>query len=119
MGGDFAPSAPVAGAVRALSELSPAHKVQLVGRTAEIQRELDKELKGKRADLRSRLEIIEAPDVIEMSDRPTAVLRGKPKNSIAVGLRLHAEGRAQAFVSAGNTGAQMAASAMLLKLHAG
>lgn len=119
MGGDFAPSAPVAGAVRALTELLPAHTVQLVGRTAEIQRELDKELKGKRSAVRSRLEIVEAPDVIEMSDRPTAVLRGKPNNSIAVGLRLQAEGRSQAFVSAGNTGAQMAASAMLLKLHPG
>src|SRR5215217_9125331 len=68
---------------------------------------------------RHRLEIVEAPDVIEMSDKPTAALRGKPNSSMVVGLKLQTEGRSDAFVSAGNTGAQMAASQLFLKLHPG
>ena len=68
---------------------------------------------------RDRLSIVEAPDVIEMTDKPSAVVRGKPNSSMAVGLRLQSEGKSDAFVSAGSTGAQMAASMVLLRLHAG
>jgi glycerol-3-phosphate acyltransferase PlsX len=64
------------------------------------------------------LEIVDAPDVIEMADKPTAV-RGKPNSSMMVGLKLQADAKSDAFVSAGNTGAQMAASMLLLRLHAG
>jgi phosphate acyltransferase len=118
MGGDFAPSAPVSGALRALRNLDSSHVVQLVGK-ADV---LDRELAAHGAEgeaVRDRVEVVDASDVITMSDRPTAVLRGKPNNSMSVGLRLQAEGGSDAFVSAGNTGAQMAASVMLLKLHAG
>ena len=59
---------------------------------------------------RDRIAIVEAPDVIEMSDKPGAAVRGKPNSSMVVGLKLQAEGKSDAFVSAGNTGAQMAAS---------
>jgi glycerol-3-phosphate acyltransferase PlsX len=68
---------------------------------------------------RSRIEIIEAPDVIEMTDKPGAAIRGKPNSSMIVGLKLQAEGKSDAFVSAGNTGAQMAASMLVLRLHKG
>jgi glycerol-3-phosphate acyltransferase PlsX len=68
---------------------------------------------------RSRLTIVDAPDVIEMTDKPSAAIRGKTKSSMVVGIRLQAEGKADGFVSAGNTGAQMAASVFVLKLHAG
>ena len=54
-----------------------------------------------------------------MTDKPSAAVRGKPNSSMAVGLALQAEGKSDAFVSAGNTGAQMAASMVLLQLHAG
>jgi glycerol-3-phosphate acyltransferase PlsX len=54
-----------------------------------------------------------------MGERPAAAIRGKPKSSMVVGLKMHAAGEADAFVSAGNTGAQMAASVFLLKLHPG
>jgi glycerol-3-phosphate acyltransferase PlsX len=64
------------------------------------------------------VEIVDAPDVIEMTDKPTAV-RGKPNSSMMVGLKLQSEGKSDAFVSAGNTGAQMAASMLLLRLHSG
>ena len=122
MGGDFAPQATVAGALLALAELDPAHSIQLVGQTAVIEahlRELlDGELSGH-AVYRDRLSIVEAPDVIEMTDKPSTVVRGKPNSSMAVGLRLQPEGKSDAFVSAGSTGAQMAASMVLLRLHAG
>ena len=122
MGGDHAPRATVAGALLALADLDPAHSLQLVGRTAVINEQLDQLLAGDfsaQAGLRHRIEIIEAPDVIEMTDKPSAAVRGKPNSSMLVGLRLQADGKSDGFVSAGNTGAQMAASMLALRLHAG
>jgi glycerol-3-phosphate acyltransferase PlsX len=122
MGGDFAPRATVAGALMALAELDPAHTIQLVGQTAVLESQLRDLLDGDFAASaidRGRISIVEAPDVIEMSDKPSAAVRGKPNSSMAVGLRLQADGKSDGFVSAGSTGAQMAASMVLLKLHAG
>jgi glycerol-3-phosphate acyltransferase PlsX len=67
---------------------------------------------------RDRLSVVDAAEVIEMTDKPSAVVRGKPNSSMAVGLRLQTEGQSDAFVSAGSTGAQMAASMVILRLHA-
>ena len=117
MGGDHAPQAPIAGAIEALAELDASHTIQLVGRPDAIEQELRRAGYGSDAQ-RKRLEIIEAPDVIEMNEKPTAV-RGKPNSSMMVGLRLQPEGKSNAYVSAGNTGAQMAASMLLLRLHGG
>ena len=81
MGGDFAPQAPVAGALLALHELGPEHLIQLVGRTEVVRAQLDELLAGDLAHLRehvARIEIVEAPDVITMSDKPSVALRGKP-----------------------------------------
>ena len=122
MGGDFAPKATIAGALLALQELNGAHTVQLVGRTSVIEAELDRALAGELAQAaasRQRISIVEAPDVIEMSEKPTAGLRKKPNSSMIIGLRLQVDRKSDAFVSAGNTGAQMASSAMLLKLQPG
>jgi phosphate acyltransferase len=122
MGGDFAPHATVAGALLALAELDPADTIQLVGRSAVIEEQLESLMAGELSALavhRDRISIVEAPDVIEMTDKPSAVVRGKTLSSMAVGLRLQPEGKSDAFVSAGSTGAQMAASMMLLRLHAG
>ena len=122
MGGDFAPQATVAGALLALAELDPAHSIQLVGQTVVVEAQLRALLAGDfgvHATHRDRLSIIEAPEVIEMTDKPSAAVRGKPNSSMAVGLRLQTEGLSDAFVSAGSTGAQMAASMVLLRLHTG
>ncbi|HEY0930214.1 MAG TPA: phosphate acyltransferase PlsX [Gemmatimonas sp.] len=122
MGGDFAPRAPIAGALQALGALPPQHDIELVGQTAVIESELDALLAGELAELayvRDRITIVEAPDVIEMTDKPSAALRRKPNSSMVVGVKRVADGAAQGFVSAGSTGAQMAVSFMLLKLHAG
>jgi glycerol-3-phosphate acyltransferase PlsX len=122
MGGDHAPEATVAGALLALGDIDPAHSIQLVGPTSRVQEQLETLLAGEFAHAvqwRDRLEIIEAPDVIDMHDKPVAVIRSKPNSSMAVGLKLQSAGESEAFVSAGSTGAQMAASAVILKLHEG
>jgi glycerol-3-phosphate acyltransferase PlsX len=122
MGGDFAPRATVAGALAALAELGSQHRIQLVGQQAVISRELEALLDGEAAGVpngRDRIEVIDAAEVIEMSEKPSSAIRNKPHSSMVVGLRLQAEGRSDAFVSAGSTGAQMAASTVVLKLHPG
>ena len=123
MGGDFAPRATVAGALLALGELDSGHTIQLVGRTADINEQLDSLLAepdySPLAAHRDRISIVDAPDVIEMTDKPGSAIRSKPKSSMIVGLKLQAAGESDAFVSAGNTGAQMAASMVVLKLHEG
>src|SRR6476469_9237561 len=122
MGGDFAPQATVAGALLALAELDPTHTIQLVGSTPVVEEQLRSLLAGELASHaihRGRLSIIDAAEVIEMTDKPTAAVRGKPNSSMAVGLRLQTEGQSDAFVSAGSTGAQMVASTVILRLHAG
>jgi len=122
MGGDFAPKAPIAGALLALQELGESHVVQLVGQTTVIESQLKDLLSGEFSSasrVGKRVQIVEAPDVIEMSEKPTAGLRKKPNSSMVVGIRMQVEESSDAFVSAGNTGAQMASSTMLLKLQPG
>src|SRR5512140_2076614 len=97
MGGDFAPGAPVAGAALALAEGGKDYHVQLVGPTAEIEAEL---VKQNITD-RSRIEIVEAPEVIGMGEKPLQAIRSKRKSSIAVGLMLQKERKSDAFISAG------------------
>ncbi len=122
MGGDFAPHAPIAGALHALAALAPQHEVELVGRSDVIEAEIDAQLQGELSHLshhRTRLHIIEAPEVIGMSDAPRVALRGKTNSSMVIGVRRVADGHAHGFVSAGNTGAQMAASLAALRLQSG
>jgi glycerol-3-phosphate acyltransferase PlsX len=122
MGGDFAPQATVSGALLALGELDPAHTIQLIGPTATVEAELARQLAGEHQALaghRSRISIVEAPEVIGMDEKPSAAIRGKQNSSMVIGLKMVAGGKLDAFVSAGNTGAQMAASVVVLRLHAG
>src|SRR5260370_40508555 len=115
MGGDNAPRVEAEGGVKALRELPPRFTVQLVGRTAEIEAAL-----APHGDVdRRRLEIVEAPEVVGMGEKPLAAVKGKPRSSIAVGLGLQKRGASDAFISAGNTGAVMAAATLLLRLHEG
>jgi len=115
MGGDSAPGVEVEGALRALRDLPPVFLIQLVGPTDVVEAELARHP----AVDRSRIEVHEAPDVIGMGEKPLTAVRRKPKSSLAVGLQMQAEGRSDAFVSAGNTGALLAGSTMLLGLHDG
>jgi len=61
------------------------------------------------------LELIEAPDVIAMEEKPTDAVRAKPESSLVVACRAAADGRAEAVVSPGNTGAMLAASLLHLR----
>ena len=122
MGGDHAPRAPIAAALMAATELGAGHQLQLVGRGDLIRVELSEQLLAAPAFLveaASRFEIIEAAEVIEMTDKPSVAIRGKPNSSMTIGIKHHAEGKSDAFVSAGNTGAQMVASTVFLRLHEG
>ena len=115
MGGDRAPQAEIAGVIEALAELPDEFLVQLVGRRDVIEPEL---ANYPHAD-KSRLEIHEAADVIGMAEKPLAAVRRKPNSSVVVGLTLQKSGQSDAFVSAGNTGATLAASTVLFGLHDG
>ncbi len=115
MGGDNAPRVEVEGAVQALREFPASFRVQLVGRTADIEAAL----KSVPDVDRSRLEIVEAPEVVGMGEKPLAAIKSKPRSSIAVGIGLQKKGASDAFISAGNTGAVMAAATLKLRLHPG
>jgi glycerol-3-phosphate acyltransferase PlsX len=116
MGGDHAPRAAIAGALLALAELPAGHTIQLVGQPQVIAAELDA-LAAPQLQ-RERIEVIAAPEVIGMTDKPSVALRSKA-SSMVVGLELQPRGLSDGFVSAGNTGAQMAASMRILKLMPG
>ena len=115
MGGDFAPANTVAGAVAALQESGGRFSVVLVGQEERISDELKKP--HNRAILaagKTVCSIFQATEVIEMHDPPTAALKTKRNSSIAIGLTLHKEKKVEAFVSAGNTGAVLSASTLIL-----
>ncbi len=114
MGGDHAPQAEIEGALQAIAQF-PDFVVQLVGRPDVIEAEL---LRHAGVD-RSRLEIVPAAEVIGMAEKPLSAVRRKPDSSIVVGLARQKAGNSDAFVSAGNTGAVLAASTLLLGLHDG
>jgi glycerol-3-phosphate acyltransferase PlsX len=107
MGGDFAPDEIIAGAIRASEELEV--DIYLVGETARLQAYLQQHHQNPK-----NVEIIEADGVIEMEEEPLGALRRKPQASINVAMELVKEGRAQAVVSAGHSGAAMAAALLRL-----
>src|SRR5258706_7502420 len=113
MGSDNAPQVEVEGAAQALKERPAEFKTQLVGRKADIEAALSR-VSG--VD-RTRIEIVDAPEVVGMGDKPLAAIRGKPRSSIAVGLGLQQQGKSDAFISAGNTRAVVGAGTPLLRLH--
>jgi len=116
MGGDYAPAEIVVGAVESAVGIDGV-KVLLVGQLAQIQDELDRLPAKLRAASQSAiekgtLEIVHAPDVAAMDEGAVEAVRKKKDCSINVAMRLVKEGRADVFVSAGNSGA-VATSAIL------
>lgn len=109
MGGDRAPEVPVAGALSALHELSGDFEVVLVGQRERIEPCLS----GRDVPER-RLRVHHASQVVDMGDAPSTALRRKRDSSVVVGLELQRSGEIDAFISAGNTGAVMAASLLTL-----
>ncbi len=107
MGGDNAPDEIVRGAVLAARELGV--RVALVGRPEEVA-----VCVAKQGAMPNTLTVVPASEVIEMDEQPAQAARHKKDSSLVVGLRLVKQGEAAAFVSAGNTGAIMAAAIMYL-----
>lgn len=99
MGGDNAPGEIVKGAVDALGRETSLHIV-LVGRKEDIDRELAKYSYDK-----NRIEVVHAEEVIETAEPPVNAIRKKKDSSIVVGMKMVKEGQADAFVSAGSSGA--------------
>jgi glycerol-3-phosphate acyltransferase PlsX len=111
MGTDEAPASEIAGALGALREGAADVTLVLVGDQGAIEGGLSDCDPG----LRERLEIVHAPERVLPEDSPAQVVRRRPNSSIVTGLRLQKKGEADAFVSAGSTGAVMAASLLLLR----
>ena len=99
MGGDYAPEQTVKGAVNAVNS-SDEIKVLLVGKEEQIQKEL------KKYEYDSRLiDVVNATEIIEMGDVPTAAVKKKKDSSLVVAMKLVRDEKADAVVSAGSTGA--------------
>ncbi|MHB1370016.1 MAG: phosphate acyltransferase PlsX [Pseudomonadaceae bacterium] len=110
MGGDFGPRCIVPASLSCLAESSSLH-LALVGQSSLLER-----LIAEHSSVdRTRLQIFDAEDVIGMAERPAQALRGRSQSSMHVALELVRDGRAQACVSAGNTGALMALARQVLK----
>jgi glycerol-3-phosphate acyltransferase PlsX len=103
MGGDRAPTEVVAGAVEAAAD---GVEIILVGDEPRLKFEL--------AGLGAELPIVHAHEAIHMGEDPARALREKPESSISVAARIVRDGDAGAFVSAGSTGAALAAAAILV-----
>jgi glycerol-3-phosphate acyltransferase PlsX len=112
MGGDYAPAVTVQGALAAVEQHGVG--VLLVGRESLLRREL-----ARHGRIPRGIEIVDAPDVVGMDEAATTTLRGKRQSSMAVALELVRDGRAAAFVSAGNTGAAWVAAKRVLGTIAG
>ena len=112
MGGDHAPGVVVEGCVEAARGGDVS---LLVTGPAETLRPLfERAAGGSDAFAKLGIRLVEAPEVVAMDEMPVLAIRKKKKSSILVGLRLVRDGGADAFVSAGNTGAIMAAAALVL-----
>lgn len=107
-GGDYYPDNPIKGSIQALDELSDL-TVILVGPEDSIKEELSNHEYDEQ-----RLLIQHAPEIIGMDESPAQAVKTKQNSSIVKGLGMHKAGKCSAFISAGNTGALLAASTFLL-----
>ncbi len=108
MGGDHGPPVTVA-AARSFLQHHADVRLLLVGRRSDIE-----PLAGA-GEMPSRVEVVHADEVVTMDDPPAQALRGKRNSSMRLAVNLVKEGRADACISAGNTGALMAISRFVLK----
>lgn len=110
MGGDFAPDAIVEGAILATRQLAEDVEILLIGKEDIVRAQLQ-----KHGFSSSRITVIHASEVIEMGEHPTKALTHKPDSSIAVGYKLLKTKQADAFCSAGNTGAMLVGAMFSVK----
>jgi glycerol-3-phosphate acyltransferase PlsX len=110
MGGDRGPLEVVRGAVQAARSLPEGSAVTLVGDAVELQAHL-----RALSDVPACVGIEPASQIVAMSDKPSEAIRGKPDASVAVAARLVKDGKADGFISIGNTGAAMASALVHLR----
>lgn len=103
MGGDFAPKAVIEGALLGANAVEESTEIILVGQEDIIKSFLP-------AEIPKNISIVHASEVIGMAEHPTKALPQKPNSSISIGFKLLKEQKADAFCSAGNTGAMMVGS---------
>lgn len=115
MGGDHAPQSPVEGAVRAATE--DGISILLVGDRTRVETELTR--LGASVHRGGRIEVIHAEEVVGMDESAITPIRKKRRSSIRLCAELVKEGRAQALVTAGNTGAAMISAKMVIGTVAG
>ena len=108
MGGDNAPACNVEGAVEALNE-KEGFRLILTGDKAAIEAEL-----AGKSYPKDRLEIVPTTEVIAMAEPPVEAIRKKTDSSIVVGMKMVRKGEAEAFVSAGSTGAVLVGGQLLV-----
>ena len=110
MGGDLAPTAAVQGALAARELLGKDDRIVLVGRRDAILAEL-----SESSDWQEQIDVCHASQEVSMAEAPVLALRNKPDSSIAVLVEMQREGKIDACISAGNTGAFVAASVKKLR----
>jgi len=110
MGADFSPQNEVSGAVQVIKETGGGFHILLVGQKEKIEKELQKHSGFPK----EAIEILDASEVITMGDEPVQALRQKRQSSIVVALEALKNNKADAFISAGNTGAVMSGATLEL-----
>jgi glycerol-3-phosphate acyltransferase PlsX len=114
LGGDFAPTATMHGAIMAQKELPDSDQIVLIGNRDVILSFLREEQVDH-----GLFEIVHAPDMVEMDEQPTKALVNKPNSSISVGFRLLKNNEIDGFCSAGSTGAIVVGSISSVNLVQG
>lgn len=110
MGGDYAPSATIKGALLAMQALPKGSQIVLIGDESLIKVELEKENASV-----NTFEVVHAPDVIGMAEHPTKAFVKKPESSISVGFHLLKKGLIDGLASAGNSGAMLVGAFYTIK----
>ncbi|MFT3700815.1 MAG: phosphate acyltransferase PlsX [Agriterribacter sp.] len=111
MGGDYAPAEAILGVKDYLSTSGNLAHLLLVGDEARLQPLIQEHISG----LANHFTLVHAPQVIDMHEHPTKALKEKQQSSIAIGFHLLATGKADAFISAGNTGAMLVGALYSIK----
>ena len=114
MGGDYAPTVTVLGAIQAHKELPGSYTIVMIGNEAEIL----PILKEENVDP-SLFEIVHTTERIEMGEHPAKAFSRKPKSSIGIGFHMLSNGSLDGFASAGNTGAMMVGAMYTVKVISG
>lgn len=110
MGGDLAPREPIRGAIMARNEFGC--DITLVGQEPVIRKVLEQDGIGQ---LPPGIDIVNATQVIEICDNPSTAWHEKKDSSMSVGLRMLKEGKGDAFISAGSTGALLSAGTLIVR----